>query len=210
LGDDGRPLGPTQPPPYHPRPYRRYFPKDREQKNEGVTTMHARRAFRQSKALCIVLFFTIFSSLLVACGTKSSGAGIGSVSPSATVSPFATVSGYGTDQGCPSNVVVNAAPATPDVTVGPTSGTVNTHKGAVIEVHMPFGLMWEGPTTSQGVLQLQNPYGYAWKPGKACIWRFVAKDSGTVSLTFLGRAICKKVPLCVPSVTLASFTIKVS
>jgi hypothetical protein len=172
--------------------------------------MRARRAFRQSKALCIVLFFTIISSLLTACEAKSSGPGIGSVSPSVTVPPFATVSGYGTDQGCPSNVVVSEAPATPDVTVGPTSGIVNTHKGAVIEVHMPFGIVWKGPTTSQGVLQLQNPYGYAWRPANACIWRFVAKDTGTVSLTFLGRAICKKVPFCVPSVTVALFTIKVT
>jgi hypothetical protein len=172
--------------------------------------MHARHAIRQRQVLFTVLSFTIIAGLLAACGTRSGGAGIGSVSPSATVPPIATITGYGTDQGCPSNVVVSAAPATPDVTVGPTSRSVNIHKGAVIEIHMPFGLVWEGPTTSQGVLQLQNPYGYAWKPGNVCIWRFVAKDTGTVSLTFLGRAICKKVHLCVPSVTLALFTIKVS
>ena len=172
--------------------------------------MHARRTLWQREVLRIVLYFTIIAGLLAACGTRSSGVGKGSISPSATASPFATVSGYGTAQGCPSNVVVSVAPPKPDLTLGPTSANVTIHVGELIEIQMPFGLVWEGPTTTQGILQLQNPYGYAWKPGKACIWRFVAKDSGTVSLTFLGRAICKKVPLCVPSVTLASFTIKVS
>jgi hypothetical protein len=171
--------------------------------------VHARRVFLRRKVLCSVLFFTIIASLLAACGTRSGGVGKDSISPSATASPFTTVSGYGTDQGCPSNVVVSTAPATPDVTVGPTSGTINIHKSEVIEIHMPFGFMWEGPKTSQGVLQLQIPYGYAWKPSNACIWRFVAKDVGVVSLTFLGRAICKKVSFCTPSVTVALFTIRV-
>jgi len=186
------------------------YSKNGYENNEEVLTMHARRTLRQRKVLCIVFFFTIFAGLLAACGTRSSGAGTGSIVPSATVTPFATVAGYGIAQGCPSNLVVSATPATPDVSIGPTSGIVNVHRGDVIEIHMPFGLMWEGPTTSQGILQLQHPYGYAWKPGNACIWRFVAKDVGTVSLTFLGRAICKKVPLCTPSVTVALFTIKVS
>jgi hypothetical protein len=171
--------------------------------------VYARRVFLRRKVLCSVLFF-IMASLLAACGTRGGGAGTGSISPSATASPFATVSGYGTDQGCPSNVVVSVAPATPDVTAGPTSGTINIQKGQVIEIHMPFGIMWEGPKTSQGVLQLQNPYGYAWKPINACIWRFIAKDVGVVSLTFLGRAICKKVSFCTPSVTVALFTIRVN
>jgi hypothetical protein len=172
--------------------------------------VHARRAFRRRKFLCSVLFFTIIASLLAACGTRSSGAGTGSIAPTATVSPFATVSGYGTAQGCPSNVVVSVVPPTPDVTAGPTSGNVNIHVDELIEIRMPFGLMWEGPRTSQGVLQLQNPYGYAWKPSNACIWRFIAKDVGVVSLTFIGRAICKKVSFCIPSVTAEVFTIKVN
>lgn len=172
--------------------------------------MYARCYSRRRKILCSVLFFTIVASLLAACGTRSGGAGTGSLSPSATITPLATVSGYGTDQGCPSNVVVSAAPAKPDVTVRPTSEIINIRAGEVIEIQMPFGMMWEGPKSSQGVLQLQNPYGYAWKPSNACIWRYVAKDVGVASLTFLGRAICKKVSLCVPSVTVALFTIKVN
>ena len=171
--------------------------------------MYARRVFMPRNVLCSVLFFIIMASLLAACGTRGGGAGTGSISPSATASPFATVSGYGTDQGCPSNVVVSVAPATPDVTVGPTSGSINIQKGEVIEIHMPFGFIWEGPKISQGVLQLQFPYGYAWKPGNACIWRFVAEDVGMVNLTFLGRAICKKASFCTPSVTVALFTIRV-
>ncbi|HCJ34829.1 MAG TPA: hypothetical protein DHV65_11120 [Ktedonobacter sp.] len=101
----------------------------------------------------------------------------------------------------------------PDVKIQPNQGTtaVNARTGDVLEIQMPFGLAWESPiTTSQGVLQLQSPSGYAWKPSNACIWRFVAKGTGTTALTFLGRAICQKVTTCVPSVTLTSFTIKVS
>jgi hypothetical protein len=108
-------------------------------------------------------------------------------------------------------VVVSAAPAAPDVKILPAQGAaaINVHTGNVIEIQMPFGLVWEGPTKSQGALQLHSPYGYTWKASNACIWRFVAKDTGTVGLNFYGRAICK-VSLCTPSVSIASFTIKVS
>jgi len=172
--------------------------------------MHTRRTIQQKKVLCIVLFITIAASVLAACGTRSSGAGTGSISPSN--SPTSIVAGYGTAHGCPSDVVVSTAPAAPGVTVVPKqgSGIVNVHKGDMIEIQMPFGLAWEGPTTSQGVLQLQIPYGYAWKPSNACIWRFVAQDIGTVALTFFGRALCKKSSLCVPSVAITSFTFKVN
>jgi hypothetical protein len=106
---------------------------------------------------------------------------------------------------------VNPAPPAADVIIQPQQGTtpITVKQGEVIEIQMPFGLMWEGPTTSQGPLQLQSPYGYAWKPGGACIWRFLAQGTGTVELPFSAIVICQRDLHCVPSVTEASFTIKV-
>ena len=163
----------------------------------------------QPTALCIVLFVTIFALILDACGTRSSGTGAG-LHPS-PIPTSGTVVGYGTVYGCPSDVVVSPTPPAADVTVQPNQGAtpITAHQGEVIEIQAPFGLTWEGPTTSQGTLQLQSPYGYAWKPDSACIWRFLAQRTGTVELLFSGMAICKKGLHCVPSVTEASFTIKV-
>jgi hypothetical protein len=171
-----------------------------------MRTIHA---LWQPKSLCIVLFVTIFALILEACGTRSSGAATG-FHPS-SIRTSGTVVGYGTVYGCPSNIVVSPAPPAADVTVQPNQGAtpIHAHQGEVIEIQVPFGLTWEGPTTSQGPLQLQSPYGYAWKPDSACIWRFLAQGTGTVELLFSGMAICKKGLHCVPSVTEASFTIKV-
>ena len=183
------------------------YPNEYEKKEE-VLAMHTIHALRQKIFLSIVLFSA--AVFLAACGTNTGGIGTGTtVSPTPTL---ATVRGYGTAHGCPNDVVVSATPTAPDVKILPEQGarTINAHKGNLLEIQMPFGVVWEGPTTSQGALQLQSPYGYAWKESNACIWRFIAKDTGTVGLDFYGRAICKKVTLCTPSVSIASFTIKVS
>src|SRR5215469_14566995 len=155
----------------------------------------------QDRALCIVLFVTIFALILAACGTRGSDTRPG-LHPS-PIPTSGTVAGYGTAHGCPSDVVVSSAPKAADVTVQPHQGAtpITTHQGEVIEVQMPFGLVWEGPTTSQRPLQLQSPYGYAWKPDSACIWRFLAQGTGTVELLFSGMAICPKDLHCVPSET---------
>jgi hypothetical protein len=163
----------------------------------------------QPTALCIVLFVSIFALILAACGTRSSSTGAG-LHPS-PIPTSGTVAGYGTTHGCPSDVVVRSAPPAADVTIQPNQGAtpIAAHQGEMIEIQVPFGLTWQGPTTSQGPLQLQSPYGYAWKPDSACIWRFLAQGTGTVELLFSGTAICQKDLHCVPSVREASFTIKV-
>jgi hypothetical protein len=170
-------------------------------------TMHIRW---QKKFLLITFIVVIFGFFLAACGTSSSGTAASST-PSPTPT-FATVTGSGSAHGCPSDVVVNSALAAPNVTIQPKQAAIpiNARKGDVLEVQMPFGVMWQGPTTSQGVLQLQQPAGYAWKPINSCIWRFVAEKTGTVQLHFFGRAICKKVYLCTPSVLDTSFIINVN
>ncbi len=164
---------------------------------------------RQKMVLLSMFFVVIVGFFFVACGASGSSTGRPS-SPSPTPT-LATVPGSGSAYGCPSDVVVSTAPAASDITILPKQAatTINAKKGAVLEVQMPFGVAWQGPTTSQGVLQLQEPAGYAWKASNSCIWRFVAVQTGRVTLHFFGRAICKKTYLCVPSVEATSFTVQV-
>ena len=168
--------------------------------------MHTVYIVRRKSFLLIAAFATLLTFMLAACGTNT-GAGTGSTPPSAPTA----VQGYGTSNGCPSDVVVKTAPAAPNVTVKSTdnSATINAHIGNVIEVDLPFGIVWTGPTTSQGVLQLQTPAGYAWKASKMCIWRFVAQGTGTSQVTFYGRAMCKKGQLCPQYITRVPFTFSV-
>jgi hypothetical protein len=171
--------------------------------------MFVMHVLRQKMVLLSMFFIVIFGFLLAACGPTTSRTGISALpSPTPTL---ATVPGSGSAFGCPSDVVVSTVPAAPDVTIQPKQAatTINIHKGNLLEVQMPFGVAWQGPTTSLGVLQLQEPAGYAWKQSNSCIWRFVAEQTGSVKLNFFGRAICKKVRLCVPSVEDTSFTVQV-
>jgi hypothetical protein len=189
-----------------------FLSKTEIQKDKGVSAMCSTHVLRQKKVLYTVLFVVIFAFVLAACGTRSSSTATGSTSTTpASIPTSGTVPGYTTTYGCPSDVVVSTAPAAPNVTVEPKQGNtvINAHRGDVIEIQMPFGVAWQGPTTSQGVLQLQQPAGYVWKPANACIWRFVAMGTGRVALDFSGSAICKKVSLCVPSEVDATFTITV-
>ena len=165
-----------------------------------TVSIASRKSWLLIASLAILLTF-----LLTACG-KNTGTGTGSAPPAPTVVP-----GYGTSNGCPSDFVVNTAPAAPNVTVKPnnSSGVVSAHVGDVIEVDLPFGIVWTGPTTSQGVLQLQTPAGYAWKASKMCVWRFVAHGTGTSQVTFYGRAMCKKGQLCPQYITRVPFTFSV-
>ncbi len=168
--------------------------------------MRTVNTFRRKSFLLIASLAILLTFLLAACGFKP-GTGTGSASPPAPT----TVQGYGTSNGCPSDVVVSTAPAAPNVTVklSDSTATVNAHVGDVVEVDLPFGILWTGPTTSQGVLQLQTPSGYAWKASKMCVWRFVAQGTGTSQVTFYGRAICKKGQLCPQYITRLPFTFSV-
>src|ERR1700726_237296 len=106
---------------------------------------------RQKKVLYTVLFVVVFAFVLAACGTSSSSTATGSTPTTPSSIPTSgTVPGYGTTYGCPSDVVVSAAPAAPDVTVEPNQGSTvfNAHSGDVVEIQMPFGVTWQGPTTS--------------------------------------------------------------
>jgi hypothetical protein len=132
--------------------------------------------------------------VLSACGAGGNSAG--SSAPTATVAPTASA-GNGTAQGCPSNAVVNNLPKANEIVIpSGVSTTVFAHPGDVIELHMPFGKMWSGPTNTSTVVELQQPAGYALSASKACVWRFTAKSVGTARLNFTMRPICKKGSMC--------------
>ena len=164
------------------------------------------------KSLWVILsLVTALAFLLAACGTNSStGSGSGSTSTGSTPAPVATsgISPYG----CPSNAVVGTslAPANVVLKMSNSNTTVTVHQGDVIEIQLPFGQQWSGPTASVGALQLQTPYGYASQAANSCIWRFTAQGTGTTRLNFYGRAICRKDLMCTDNVVNVPFSIHVN
>ena len=163
---------------------------------------------RRKSLWLIISLATALAFILTACGTNSSS-GSGSTSTGTTPAPIATspVSPHG----CPSNAVVGTTSTQANVVLkmSNSNSAVNAHQGDVIEIQLPFGQLWNGPTTSQGVLQLQTPYGYASQTANACIWRFTAQGTGTTQLNFYGRAVCKKGQLCPQYVVSVPFSIHV-
>ncbi len=162
-----------------------------------------RRLLLYSALLTLALVF-----VLTACGSNTNTGATGSSSPSSTSTPVGI---YDTATGCPSNTVVTTAPARANVIVVPAqvNTTITAHNGDVIEIRLPFGHRWNGPGVSQGVLELQMPYGYASQSDGACIWRFVAKGIGTTKLNFSNQALCKKGQMCPMYIALFPFTIEV-
>jgi len=157
----------------------------------------------------ILSLATALAFILTACGANSSS-GSSSTSTGTTPAPIATstVNSYG----CPSNTVINTASPAANVVLkmSNSNATVTAHQGDVIEIQLPFGQLWNGPTASQGALQLQTPYGYPSQTAKSCIWRFTAQGTGTTQLYFSGRAICKKGQMCPQYVISVPFSIHVN
>lgn len=155
----------------------------------------------------------VFGSLLVllvfvlaACGYNSGGStntGSGSGSTTAAT-PTASANVYG----CP-GTVMTTAPAPAKIVLKPSdsNATVTAHVGDVVQIELPFGQAWTGPTTSQGELQLQGTAGSAVTASKVCIWRFTAQSTGTTQVEFYGRAICQKGQMCPAYITRIPYTI---
>jgi hypothetical protein len=168
------------------------------------------------------------AALLVACGSatnatsgsssssssnNSSGSSNQDSSSGSTSSSTSstTVASSGTANGCPSNAVVTTASGNASIIVKPTqmNQTISAHNGDIIEIQLPFGHKWTGPTTSQGILQLQGPAGYASKSDNACVWRFVAKGTGTAQLIFHSQALCQAGQVCPMYITAMPFDFSV-
>lgn len=154
--------------------------------------------------LFLVLLFT-----LAACGANGA-TGAGSTPTSAPTTGTPTAPGKITN-GCPNSAVATSPQKTPNVTLHVANGNSITtaHKGDLIEVQLPFGQQWAGPTASQGVLELQTPSGYASTTLKMCIWQFIAQGTGTSQLRFTGRAICGAGQLCPQYIQSVPFTVEV-
>jgi hypothetical protein len=131
-------------------------------------------------------------------------------SSEAHVTPTATQS-HGAQYGCPNNIVVTSPPTPPDIVIRPAQNntTITVHLKDLVEMQMPFGHIWQGPTNSQDGLHLQSPSGYAWKADQACIWRFVADRTGTTEVTFLEKPLCRKGQPCPLIEILIRFTLNV-
>jgi hypothetical protein len=162
---------------------------------------------RRRSIWLIMSLATALTFVLTACGTNSGG----STSTGSTGTTPTSTSAVN-PHGCPSNAVVGTAPSPANVVLKPSNSntSISAHQGDVIEVQLPFGQLWNGPTTSQGVLQLETPAGYASQTANSCIWRFAAQGTGTAQLNFYGRAICKKGALCPQYVMSLPFTINVN
>ncbi len=125
----------------------------------------------QKRVLIPLIMFMLLAFLLAACGEAStSTGGSGTAGSSAPAVPVTTstpvsVKGYGSANGCPSDMVVGSALPKANVIIQTSdiNTTVTAHSGNVVEVDLPFGHAWGGPATSQGILHLQSPAGYAWK-----------------------------------------------
>ena len=171
--------------------------------------MHKVQIDRRKSLWLILSLATALAFILTACGANSSS-GSGSTSTGTTPVPIATSTPN--LYGCPSNSVVNTAspPANVVLKTSNSNTMATAHQGDVIEIQLPFGQLWNGPTASQGALQLQTPYGYPSQIVNSCIWRFTAQGTGTTQLLFYGRAICKKGQLCPQYVVSVPFSIHVN
>lgn len=160
---------------------------------------------------CLLLLALVLASCGASTGTGTSTGGNGAVGATAGVGSSPTpVKGYGTGYGCPSDAVVTStSPAARIIQLKDTNTVITVSNGATIEVQLPFGQKWLGPTSKQGPLVEQQPAGYASKNVNACVWRFVAKATGTAQLEFNGMALCQHSKACPMYIMAVPFTIKV-
>ncbi len=166
---------------------------------------------RRRLFILAVLLLLAFVLVLSACGTNTSTTTGAAPSGTATTTVAATTTtGQPTAEGCPSSTVVTTAPVAANVvlTNANSGNTITAQKGDIIQVNLPFGHNWQGPLNlSPGRLTTQGPAGYSNASAKACTWRFLAANTGTVHLAFAGRPICKKNEACPMYIMAVPFTI---
>lgn len=161
---------------------------------------------RRSASFALGSLLVLLVFVLAACGSNTGGGtNTGSGSTTGTT-PTASANAYG----CP-GTVMTTTPAPANIVLKPSNSnaTVTAHVGDVVEIELPFGQAWTGPTTSQGELQLQGTAGAAVTSSKMCIWRFTAQSTGTTQVEFYGRAICQKGQMCPAYITRIPYTIVV-
>ncbi|HEU5375424.1 MAG TPA: hypothetical protein VFV38_08300 [Ktedonobacteraceae bacterium] len=173
--------------------------------------IHTRIAVRHKSFWLAIALILLLSLTLTACGTNASNTGSAPGGSTPTPAPTATQSQAQVD-GCPNKAVVTTQPAAASLVLKGTNSnsTVSAKKGDTIEIDLAFGHTWQGPlNASHGLLTMQNPSGYASPTAKACVWRFVASQTGTAQLSFSGRPLCEKDQLCPQYVMAVDFTINI-
>lgn len=174
------------------------------------SALHMRRTSLYVSAL-LSLTLLLFLS---ACGAGGTGgnSGTGSNGNGSSDGTTKTVKGFGSSHGCPTDAVIEKRGSNPAVTIKPAQqdSTVQAHKGDVIEVQLPFGSRWTGPTKSQGPLQLDLTPGFADQSAKTCVWRFTALGTGKTELGFSKQPLCTgKERVCAMYIIRYDFTINV-
>lgn len=178
---------------------------------------------RSAYTLCRVGIIGLIGILLLvlpACGptfsSTASSPGSGGtantpISRPTSTPTVTTIPGYGNTHGCPSNTVASAPLESANVTIRNTdmNSTVIAHTGDIIEIRLPFGHKWTGPTSIPTVLQEQQPAGYALASDQICIWRFVAQSTGRANLDFYWQALCLQGQMCPMFIANAPFIIDV-
>ncbi len=164
------------------------------------------------RQMAIIGIFGIVLLVMSACGPNAASSTTGTPAAHSTPTASATaVGGYGNIHGCPSNAIVSTAPKQANVTIQNTdiNSTVSAHVGDTIEVRLPFGQKWSGPSSIPTNLEQQEPAGYASISDNVCIWRFVAQSAGTAQLDFYRQALCLKGEMCPMFIANEPFTIEV-
>jgi hypothetical protein len=166
--------------------------------------------FQRKSLVMFSLSALVLLLLLAACGSAGTGSTKTGGNTASSPTPMPTQT-YSAANGCPSDMVMTSDNSKPNVTVKPTDtkGTIVMHNGQTLEVRLPFGHQWSGPTISQGTLQLQGDGGYALKSDKVCVWKYIAKGTGTTTLDFSSRALCKPGQFCPMFVMKLPFKIEV-
>lgn len=178
--------------------------------------MHTYAGIMRRRWFLLVVPCTLMLILaLAACGTNTTTGSTPGATATATTTLAATATvtqGQSTAEGCPSATPVTTAPPAANIVLtNANSGTtINAKKGDIIQVDLAFGHKWQGPlNSSQNLLVVQGPAGYASNAVRACVWRFQAVATGTAHLSFAGRPICKKDQVCPMYILDVPFTIDI-
>jgi hypothetical protein len=165
--------------------------------------MRSVQSVRRRTWFALGSFLVLLVFALAACGSNTGG-GSTTTGAGSTATPPTSASAYG----CPGTVMTTApSPAKIVLKQSDSNSTITAHVGDVVEIDLPFGQTWTGPTASQGELQLQGPAGYAVTASKMCVWRFTAQSTGTTQVEFYGKAMCQKGQMCPLYIMRIPFTI---
>lgn len=164
--------------------------------------------------ILVLLLLTLVACAPATSSTLTKGTTTPAPTQSKTDQPTPTPTGPTLNelqQGCPGTTAPAGSPVRANVIVQYTdmNHTITVHTGDLIEIRLPFGKSWRGPTAIPANLVEQQPAGYASPTDHSCIWRFVAQTSGSARLKFGAGALCLKGQFCPMYILEVVFTFKI-